>query len=185
MLLSIFLASFVLTKCINGFNKSLKQIVKRVGLVKAVNLGNFWNEKWKNKMVILSFKMVIWGIHGYIKRKNTVVYGFERVLRSKLQKTCILIGKMGDFARKMRLKCRKMTFKQEKREVKVWKPSLFSRHFLFIRSKTWKKQYPRMVIRALRESHPSPQGVMAELFLAHMRSDTVGHTHFCRQNPTE
>ena len=61
----------------------------------------------------------------------------------------------------------------------------FSPLFLVHKEQNMKKQYLRMVIRALRESHPSPQGGVAELFLAHMRSDTAGHTHFCRQNPTE
>lgn len=56
MLLSIFVASFVLTNYINGFNKLLKQNVKGVGLVKAVILRKNQKGNWKKYETHFKFR---------------------------------------------------------------------------------------------------------------------------------
>lgn len=81
-----------------------------MGLVKAVNLGNFWNEKWKNKMVILSFKMVIWGIHGYIKRKKYGRIWFWTGFAFKIAENVHLIGENGWF-------CTENAFKMQENDI--------------------------------------------------------------------
>lgn len=45
-----------------------------------------------------------------------------------------------------------------------------------------KKQIPRMVNQSLKGFAPFATGRMTELFLAHMRSETDGHTHLRIRN---
>lgn len=58
MLLSIVLTAFVLTDSISGFNKLLKQIIKGVGSVKAVDSVDFQKRKVKKYEAHLKFHAV-------------------------------------------------------------------------------------------------------------------------------